>query len=94
MERSSMTQPTQRDLTTQIREAQERIEREFQGKAPPDVVAKCVGEAEGAVSTARVPDYASIFFARRARRLITEAITEPIDLSELRANGPTAQPGA
>ena len=61
------------DLDTRIREASDELGREFEGRASPEVVARCVEAARALVAEAKVTDFAPIFFARHARRLLREA---------------------
>ncbi len=68
-----MTQPTNLEIQSRIRAESEQISQEF-GGLDANLVARCVDAAKGRVADARVQDFTPIFFARRARRLIREAI--------------------
>ena len=62
-----------RDLPTRLRVETEQITCEFEGLVAKEVVERAVSDAQARIAEARVTDYAPIFFARHARRLIRQA---------------------
>jgi hypothetical protein len=71
-----MSDSSQPDVRTRIREEAAEITQEFEGRIDPETLARCVDTAQGLVADSRIQDFAPIFFSRHARRLIREATSE------------------
>lgn len=72
-----MSQSSSSDLATRLREESERLRSEFRDVAAPETVSRCVNAALAEIAQARIADFAPIFFVRRARRLLRDAVTRP-----------------
>lgn len=68
------TRTTQADLPARLREESAKLDLEFRGRVPAEVVTRCIQTAQARIAAAQIPDFAPIIFVRHARRLLRDSL--------------------